>query len=31
MDVRFGFRGTTDKHFGKTDPSVSMGQIAIKR
>ena len=31
MDVGFGFRGTTDKHLGKTDPSVSVGQIAIQR
>ena len=31
MDVGFGFRGPTDISFGNTDPSVSMGQIAIKR
>ena len=31
MDVGFGFRRTTDISFGKTHPSVSMGQIVIQR
>jgi len=31
MDVGFDFRGATDKHLGKPDPSVSMGQIAVQR